>query len=61
MNADAIAFIALVTDAAALVAGITALIMARIEDKEARMALLASLPVIGKTLAAIIKTSRKRS
>lgn len=61
MSADTIAFIALVVDAVALVAGIAALILARIEDKEVRMALLASLPAIGTPLAVVIKTSRKRS
>ena len=59
MSADTIAFIALVVDAVALVVWIAALILARIEDKEVRMALLASLPAIENPLAVVTKTSRK--
>ena len=55
MNTDALAFALLVADTLALMAGLVALTLMRIEDKDARMALLASLPLIGKPLAAIFK------
>ena len=58
MSADTIAFTLLVVDALAMVAGLVALILARIEDKDVRMVLLASLPLIGKPLAAIFKKPR---
>lgn len=58
MNADTIAFTLLVVDALAMVTGLVALILTRIEDKDVRMALLASLPLIGKPLAAIFKEPR---
>lgn len=61
MNSDTILFALLVVDVLVLVFGTVALILLRVEGEELRFALLASLPVIGKPLVAIIKTMRKRS
>ena len=55
VNTDTLAFALLVADTLALVAGLVALVLTRIEDKDARMELLASLPLIGKPLEAIFK------
>nr|DAO91500.1 MAG TPA: hypothetical protein [Caudoviricetes sp.] len=52
MNADVIAFVLLVLDALLFVAGIIILTAARIHDEEVRLALLASLPIVGRLLAA---------